>query len=181
MLDHPQRSLNLHFNPRRPYGRRRLPHPHPFPILYISIHAAHMDGDCVAFKSIKYSSTFQSTPPIWTATVLRSSQLNILRHFNPRRPYGRRLFCGVKIRICGVISIHAAHMDGDSTTSVYLLICIVISIHAAHMDGDIERNNSFAMWIYFNPRRPYGRRRANFAWLGALRAFQSTPPIWTAT
>ncbi len=124
---------NCHFNPRRPYGRRRA---HKRRVgCYPNFNPRRPYGR--RHKSSRSSTKrpkFQSTPPIWTATLFQDC-------FNRTR----------------VISIHAAHMDGDTIYASQSWFAY-ISIHAAHMDGDSCILDIGPRLTHFNPRRPYGRR-----------------------
>ena len=86
-------------------------------MIFISIHAPRVGGDitdvslcrrpdnfnprppcggrpCPARRR-KRRWEFQSTPPVWGATLLAEGQEDILRHFNPRPPCGGRLRCSL--------------------------------------------------------------------------------------
>ena len=57
----------------------------------------------------------------------------------------------------------------------------LISIHATHTGGDFHRSSAGRLYIYFNPRHPYGWRPWQRLKDTFLLAFQSTPPIRVAT
>ena len=102
----------------------------------ISIHAPHMGRD--------------------TDTPSTSSAAG---NFNPRAPYGARLFHPSPVLVGADISIHAPHMGRDRG-------------HAG--DEQLEKQ-------YFNPRAPYGARHPLYTALRHRILFQSTRPIWGAT
>ena len=81
----------LDFNPRAPYGARRVQYP----------------------ITIQQQDLFQSTRPIRGATpflcVVRLPRL----YFNPRAPYGARLFKRLFVAKVYKISIHAPHTGRD--------------------------------------------------------------------
>ena len=80
-------------------------------------------------------------------------------NFNPRAPYGARLFHPSPVLVGADISIHAPHMGRDRG-------------HAG--DEQLEKQ-------YFNPRAPYGARHPLYTALRHRILFQSTRPIWGAT
>ncbi len=81
-------------------------------VFHISIHALHVEGDCILVH-------------------LRE----LMRNFNPRPPCGgRRLVPESKI-IQVMISIHALHVEGDLVNS-FPDVGRDISIHALHVEGD---------------------------------------------
>ena len=105
-------SIVLYFNPRIPYGMRHhfpsilitfsiisihasrmgcdLESRREFDFIPISIHASRMGCDRSLVSSIRLASLFQSTHPVWDATVPWSVRLGWLPYFNPRIPYGMR-------------------------------------------------------------------------------------------
>ena len=146
----------------------------------ISIHAPRMGRDP---KSQRYSMagrTFQSTRPVWGATinavfldkfrvisihaprmgrdVLWGAKWGAKIYFNPRAPYGARPHASY---LCGVIGRF------QSTRPVW-------GATQAPRRWQGQRR-------HFNPRAPYGARQSvskNFAGGGE---FQSTRPVWGAT
>ena len=146
-----------HFNPRTPYGVRRN----------------HQNG-------ISPSSSFQSTHPVWGATLSCSAIVSDKKFQSTHPVWGAT----TALKACEkykFISIHAPRMGCDSTRSRYA-----------------------PMRFYFNPRTPYGVRR--YATLRDRRVvvisihaprmgcdrllspsahilpeFQSTHPVWGAT
>ena len=152
-------SIRAHFNPRAPYGARPVflqflnlrvgisihaPHTgrdhcvlrNPGHSQRISIHAPHTGRDRRSSSSKRLSSSFQSTRPIRGATFWVSLCSTSAGDFNPRAPYGARLYrddCHVpSLRI----SIHAPHTGRDSHPQMY--------------EGEILFN--------VKPRAPYGAR-----------------------
>ena len=118
--------------------------------------------------------TFQSTRPIRGAT--RSAGISRLLgyHFNPRAPYGARLYGGAEYGGAGGISIHAPHTGRDMQT------------RAPQLRGQNfnPRANLYGVCPFysdFNPRAPYGARLVAFLSGPAFFVFQSTRPIRGAT
>ena len=123
------------FNPRAPYGARPL--------------QKALSGK---------SETFQSTRPVWGATVLRLSAIYSSGDFNPRAPYGAR---------------HDFYWP--------VFANLGISIHAPRMGRDVYPQLRAPPVVDFNPRAPYGARRFLIYTIAPLIRFQSTRPVWGAT
>ena len=87
----------LHFNPRIPYGMRRVEENSRTRVLVISIHASRMGCDADLDLRRGTVTVFQSTHPVWDAT-LTLTDWRIMDDFNPRIPYGMRRFSPT---ICG--------------------------------------------------------------------------------
>ena len=123
----------------------------------ISIHAPHMGRDGDSIRLHLTGQGFQSTRPIWGATLYRQKYMS-----------------------GSFISIHAPHMGRDRTQG-HPGPRDCISIHAPHMGRDYrfeatpDREYDFnprapygarprelrkenESWVYFNPRAPYGAR-----------------------
>ena len=65
---------------------------------------------------------FQSTRPIWGATTARRGLGQIRAYFNPRAPYGARLYGINGGLVEDPISIHAPHMGRDENLSAVVLV-----------------------------------------------------------
>ena len=103
----------------------------------ISIHAPHTGCDVHCFFQSENKFRFQSTHPIRDATEIAA----------------------VDFVDSHCISIHAPHTGcdkNDKTQFVY----IFISIHAPHTGCDSVNKNILRIPTNFNPRTPYGMRRA---------------------
>ena len=125
----------------------------------ISIHAARMGCDRGGLYGIGDGPKFQSTQPEWAATVCIIVCPVAALYFNPRSPNGLRLrHKDFRLVPCH-ISIHAARMGCDKSTSSKISAPHTISIHAARMGCD-QKPQHFS---------------------GAVRLFQSTQPEWAAT
>ena len=102
--------------------------------LPISIHASRMGCDILPSTAFDTLSVFQSTHPVWDATV-RCQQVDEGRlHFNPRIPYGMRHApppCTIRLP-----KFQSTHPVWDATRSA----------------RPLPRRS------YFNPRIPYGMR-----------------------
>ena len=94
----PKHCGPAYFNPRPPCGGRRY---FLLPLLRlegISIHAPRVGGDLFLSSGFRPASKFQSTPPVWGATLIRPDDGLHVRHFNPRPPCGGRRQKQLKIQ-----------------------------------------------------------------------------------
>ena len=101
---------------------------------------------------------FQSTHPVWGATITCEYYHVRFQNFNPRTP------CGVRPR--------AASVEGQEGQ---------ISIHAPRVGCDTTEDGTERHFADFNPRTPCGVRRGVDSRRLCLRRFQSTHPVWGAT
>ena len=167
------------FNPRIPYGMRHVLHHVVGGGIGISIHASRMGCDFFYLQTARIAAQFQSTHPVWDATValvIAVAQARISIHasrmgcddrrntmslttddFNPRIPYGMR----------------PASWTSSSTRSYFNPR---IPYGMRHRTRRHRRQ-----WKYFNPRIPYGMRRVIRVNCLILILFQSTHPVWDAT
>ncbi len=146
---------------------------------------------------------FQSTPPVWGATVNAVTARNAKLFQSTPPVWGATIWSHTHGGHSG-ISIHAPRVGGDQPDLVPCSIRF-ISIHAPRVGGDSSRS-AIASWIaaYFNPRPPCGGRRGRPGgengnghfnprppcggrpllchWMDiSHKVFQSTPPVWGAT
>ena len=101
---------------------------------------------------------FQSTLPVWGATVILTPIRLANPYFNPRSPCGERPVQHRFARPRRKISIHAPRVGSDD-----------MLLHA-HSGGP-----------YFNPRSPCGERPLGSSVCDNREPFQSTLPVWGAT
>ena len=147
------------FNPRTPCGVRQ----------YLSTHPIEVNG-------------FQSTHPVWGATMTASVATTGTKNFNPRTPCGVRRHQLNQRRCYSVISIHAPRVGCDgmparmparraqfqSTHPVWGATAAGpsvqpgcrISIHAPRVGCDLINSPGGDMTVDFNPRTPCGVRRS---------------------
>ena len=78
------------FNPRAPCGARRGGRLASDPRDHISIHAPRVGRDHFVQRLVMLFRKFQSTRPVWGATVSNATVRATRRHFNPRAPCGAR-------------------------------------------------------------------------------------------
>ena len=196
------RLLITYFNPRSPWGERRLTWKHWEEFCGISIHAPRGGSDSGCFLVYSLSCyfnprspwgerlhllyakwdhyQFQSTLPVGGATTSRFSWARLLSisihaprggsdaimtigtqkttNFNPRSPWGERLYGIMQIWLKSTISIHAPRGGSDITN---------------HIDIRLQK--------HFNPRSPWGERQQSCDYVCRYVLFQSTLPVGGAT
>ena len=79
-----------HFNPRSPCGERRCDMDGREICRYISIHAPRVGSDGEPLRTCAAGSKFQSTLPVWGATISICVSGVCGMDFNPRSPCGER-------------------------------------------------------------------------------------------
>ena len=147
------RSCSMHFNPRPPWGGRPNPNVSLIFFAIISIHALRGEGDLAKTWDL-------------------SSALN----FNPRPPWGGRHQYPAVLTDEVFISIHALRGEGDVCLQ-RLLPCQGISIHALRGEGDSSSAPYFFRCPFdFNPRPPWGGRRAHLDNVLVNVDFNPRPP-----
>jgi len=171
----------------------------------ISIHAPRMGSDVTVDSALSGTSTFQSTPPAWGATLTATVCISVRAYFNPRPPHGERLYNN-EVGEIGLnrISIHAPRMGSDlsAARSVNLSSAfqstppawgatrktdldkqiVLISIHAPRMGSDRDTLYRPGHKIVFQSTPPaWGATRAAGRRNRKRNQFQSTPPAWGAT
>ena len=117
------------FNPRSPYGERPRTCQKARFLLSISTHAPRMGSDEYTPAMVSFSSNFNPRSPYGERLPRRTGSL-AWRHFNPRSPYGERLLTVVPV--------------------------------------SVVKN--------FNPRSPYGERPCPFGWVMRSRYFNPRSP-----
>ena len=129
------RSRPWNFNPRIPYGMRRFER--RLQVLNAIFQSTHpvWDATVLCGRCVTDTCLFQSTHPVWDATTLEGSWAAAIAYFNPRIPYGMR-----------------RHSHGDT------LPATLISIHASRMGCDFTFPIRTIIVNDFNPRIPYGMR-----------------------
>ena len=83
-------KFSLNFNPRTPYGMRHDVLHKQERIINISIHAPLTGCDSINFSVLLHGMIFQSTHPLRDATFYKEMNINEIKYFNPRTPYGMR-------------------------------------------------------------------------------------------
>ena len=96
-------------------------------------------------------------------------------YFNPRPPCGGRHQFH-RVDECGkLISIHALRGEGDYRKH-WVAVYMQISIHALRGEGDDKLLQRRSVSLNFNPRPPWGGRRAQDGGLCANNHFNPRPP-----
>ena len=171
----------VNFNPRSPCGERQ------------------------SRPSVVYICTiFQSTLPVWGATMLAHRQAARQINFNPRSPCGeRRKRCGLQsnvrlfqstLPVWGAtipmsnlnteerISIHAPRVGSDEIHSAGCAGVSAISIHAPRVGSDKNELWRLSMPTIFQSTLPvWGATFFVSRHDKKKAAFQSTLPVWGAT
>ena len=126
-----------HFNPRAPYGARLACFLAADDVSRISIHAPHTGRDQPDKES-----------------------RNEYTHFNPRAPYGARQAVSSETVVQREISIHAPHTGRDEMETLATRFCTTFqSTRPIRGATHVTRGNVVDV-LHFNPRAPYGARRA---------------------
>ena len=149
-----------HFNPRPPWGGRRLSQKDWQSVSNISIHALRGEGDKQGVANAWKNFNFNPRPP-WGGRQDLAFQSELPRqNFNPRPPWGGRQMALTRRSLKAIF---------QSTPSV----------------GRATSSESY-LWlissINFNPRPPWGGRRIRHRITDyAAETFQSTPSVGRAT
>ena len=133
-------SDSFYFNPRSPCGeRQKLP------------------------PEDRHTVIFQSTLPVWGATIILNGAIGFLLHFNPRSPCGERLYLSVSVLSAApfqsplpvwgatpftgllparlMISIPAPRVGSDHMQFSDVLCRIPISIPAPRVGSDLQHKH----------------------------------------
>ncbi len=130
---------------------------HPSPSL-ISIHAPRVGSDTPSSPRSGYLLEFQSTLPVWGATVRVA---RVLRE--------------------ALISIHAPRVGSDCQLKSYMPTNGVFQSTLPVWGATSNRSDTRRCRRDFNPRSPCGERLAPAISGSASTPFQSTLPVWGAT
>ena len=146
----------------------------------ISIHAPRVGSDERTGSGIRAAAVFQSTLPVWGATLVidvfwKCGGISIhaprvgsdgtggadgggVRHFNPRSPCGERL---ARSQTKGIFSKFQSTLPvwGATGFSIVGVGFIPISIHAPRVGSDQGDHLPVLAHCHFNPRSPCGERR----------------------
>ena len=194
-------SCERNFNPRSPYGERRLIPPVNVP-KFLFQSTLPLRGATIRITPKVTVKEFQSTLPLRGATRAFWLKYRTSVDFNPRSPYGERLDNRFPI-VDAEISIHAPLTGSDvcqqcqqaqnknfnprspygerQQVRMFKTSPDRISIHAPLTGSDLQRPKRPAKNRYFNPRSPYGERLANKQENTNKYRFQSTLPLRGAT
>ena len=132
-------------------------------------------------KSDRYHPTFQSTRPVWGATIALRFYCNNKQYFNPRAPCGARPVFVDAIRGTDVISIHAPRVGRDSRAFSAVFAAVIFqSTRPVWGATACPHNGHAALHISIHAPR-VGRDVKTCELLLSVRRFQSTRPVWGAT
>ena len=124
----------------------------------ISIHASRGGSDLSQMDGV----------PVWV-------------DFNPRFPWGKRRRDTNAPHLARFISIHASRGGSDRVPNRPDVFWHGISIHASRGGSDRPGGAVHGEQNYFNPRFPWGKRRADPGIAINQLLFQSTLPVGEAT
>ena len=128
-------SGGYYFNPRSPCGERLSNCPNTY--IHSNFNPRSPCGERLRFVLLAIGAAiFQSTLPVWGATLLTCSWRQQSTDFNPRSPCGERLCGGDSDGGVPVISIHAPRVGSDYCGIYALLFETPISIHAPRVGSD---------------------------------------------
>ena len=153
-----RRPATEDFNPRAPCGARHAVTVTMSPLLVFQSTRPVWGATIVRCRKAHTLDTFQSTRPVWGATTRRPPQDAGDRHFNPRAPCGARPRAGSGAKPLPDFNPRAP--CGARLT---------------------DRPVVFARGENFNPRAPCGARPSMRSGRPAQTRFQSTRPVWGAT
>src|SRR3990172_5585507 len=108
---------------------------------------------------------FQSTPPVWGATISVSAPTPPPAGFNPRPPCGERHFANHVSVFQIKVSIHAPRVGSDFCHYSNPSSRNAVSIHAPRVGSDMLPPPLVQCGSGFNPRPPCGERRGAIATL----------------
>ena len=189
------------FNPRTPYGMR-LSHFPGYPSRE-AFQSTHPVWDATEPSAALGSSIqFQSTHPVWDATRHHQRRRGLVgvsihaprmgcdrRHhpsnarqlgFNPRTPYGMRLFNSSSDNIHGRFNPRTPYGMRPKAASALSQLEMFQSTHPV-WDATKKSASGETGPHGFNPRTPYGMRLPATAEHRWFFRFQSTHPVWDAT
>ncbi len=169
----------------------------------ISIHAPRVGSDRHVTSRRNNRFGFQSTLPVWGATVHSAGNFFASVNFNPRSPCGERPAKAKVESRRRTISIHAPRVGSDrwqDKNNAYLQISIhaprvgsdkkapdirlpkIISIHAPRVGSDFLMVWASLSTVSFQSTLPvWGATISPAMFTGQINRFQSTLPVWGAT
>ena len=166
----------------------------------ISIHAPRVGSDPGGHPARLFRRLFQSTLPVWGATLTAGGQPG-RREISIHAPrvgsddmvadasaaldisiHAPRVGSDISVirsRPSLKISIHAPRVGSDCVPGYLLLFC-PISIHAPSVGSDFLRLLTGIATSHFNPRSPCGERLKSTLPIITTVRFQFTLPVWGA-
>ena len=150
-----------YFNPRSPCRERQLRRRYHQRLFRISIHALHVESDQKRSTGRRSGINFNPRSPcrerldkslskwLWCGSTY--TNCTDMLHFNPRSPCRERLIFFNLFFCLFFISIHALHVESDSSDCIYI-----------------------PYLLYFNPRSPCRERLHSLRVVIYAKLFQST-------
>ena len=147
----------------------------------ISIHALRGEGDQNAAFAAIASHRFQSTPSVGRATEISPPPLDNNIDFNPRPPWGGRLYALKAYNSKCKISIHALRGEGDCDRLHRFERAF--QFQSTPSVGRATFSEALLLFLHgdFNPRPPWGGRQIRTNGRAHRPKFQSTPSVGRAT
>ena len=147
----------LNFNPRSPCGERLVAAQDAFTTVRFQS-TLPVWGATVLIVPRLYAGVFQSTLPVWGATAAPFILVRGHDLFQSTLPvWGATLRLAVVTQMY-YISIHAPRVGSDLGDPSTLGVLSHISIHAPRVGSDATFYQTVAQICYFNPRSPCGER-----------------------
>ena len=128
----------------------------PLTVILISIHAPRVGSDFRFYSLAILSPTFQSTLPVWGATLQDNTVVPVGEFQSTLPVWGATIYI-LPIRTYMEISIHAPRVGSDDKTA-NLAYDKIISIHAPRVGSDASGSQTKTDKSNFNPRSPCGER-----------------------
>ena len=123
--------------------------------------------------------TFQSTRPVWGATIQRGAQQHDIQFQSTRPVWGATR---VPHRLTPAHKFQSTRPVWGATIGIAVgQDERVISIHAPRVGRDYTGRIRSCRLSNFNPRAPCGARPPPTNWIASPFLFQSTRPVWGAT
>ena len=169
------------FNPRAPCGARRARQLPALRDVAISIHAPRVGRDYSYPHYATPNNLFQSTRPVWGATLPCPHGGSCTHKFQSTRPVWGATACWMIMWITGAISIHAPRVGRDRRERVTIQPLTYFNPRAPCGARPVPFRAPASINSYFNPRAPCGARPLKMSDIATSDAFQSTRPVWGAT
>ena len=171
----------MDFNPRAPCGARP-PSPDSVRSWQLFQSTRPVWGATIKGASLPASNDgFQSTRPVWGATLVHRDGAGQYHNFNPRAPCGARRQ-GSRQRWIACLFQSTRPVWGATTSSRSESSCSRISIHAPRVGRDGMTQYQPEYTYQFQSTRPvWGATSKGCRDTAGHRRFQSTRPVWGAT
>ncbi len=170
-----------YFNPRSPWGERRIAGTVSGHGFQISIHAPRGGSDIKVLTKFLASTSISIHAPRGGSDTARSAGGNARRHFNPRSPWGERPFSDVGCLPESLLFQSTLPVGGATSNCQTCNQHCHISIHAPRGGSDACCKGYAGRWS-ISIHAPRGGSDYALIWNDFFRdQFQSTLPVWGAT